>query len=133
MKYTAKAITIHNENGKILINDLVFPFGITNKPEVKDPSPVEFLISSLNACILKSIERLSGFMDFNYSKAEISIIANRTDKPTRITSFDYELKVYSSDPINTKLLQKNIENHGTIFNTLKASCAIKGNIEIVII
>ena len=40
---------------------------------------------------------------------------------------EYVLKVYSQDTkLNINLLKKNIEKFGTIFNTVKSSCSIKG-------
>jgi len=43
---------------------------------------------------------------------------------------EYVLKVYSLDnKFKINLLKKNIEKFGTIFNTVKSSCSIKGEIE----
>ncbi|GAB1418402.1 hypothetical protein MASR2M12_11670 [Bacteroidales bacterium] len=42
---------------------------------------------------------------------------------------NYELIIYSSEEnINTVLLKKNIEKFGTIYNTVKLSCNINGEI-----
>ena len=69
-------------------------------------------------------------MNFEYSKAEITVAAIRKEKPPRMDEIEYVLKVYSQDnKLNINLLKKNIEKFGTIFNTVKSSCSIKGEIE----
>ena len=40
-----------------------------------------------------------------------------------------KLSIYSDDQLNIELLQKNIEKFGTIFNTVKSSCTVSGEIE----
>jgi hypothetical protein len=42
----------------------------------------------------------------------------------------YKLSVFSQDEgLNIDLLHKNIEKFGTIFNTVKACCSVRGEIE----
>lgn len=42
---------------------------------------------------------------------------------------NYDLKIYSQDSnLNIDLLKKNIEKFGTIYNTVKTSCSITGEI-----
>ena len=69
-------------------------------------------------------------MHFEYSKAEIIVTATRLEKPPRMDEINYVLTVYSQDrKLNINLLKKNIENFGTIFNTIKSSCSITGEIK----
>ena len=68
-------------------------------------------------------------MNFEYSNAEIMVSATRLEKPPRMDEINYELKIYSQDNnLNINLLKKNIEKFGTIFNTVKSSCSITGEI-----
>jgi hypothetical protein len=61
-------------------------------------------------------------MNFDYSKAEITVSATRLKKPPRMDEIIYELSVYSQDSsLNIDLLHQNIEKFGTIFNTVKVS------------
>jgi len=131
MEYTLKAISTSGSNGEIQLNHHLIPFGITVENDEENPIPVDFFNASLGACVLKNVERLSSIMNFDYTKAEIELTANRINKPTNISSIRYKLKVYSSDTINLNLLKKNIENHGTIYNTVKQVCKISGNIELI--
>jgi hypothetical protein len=67
-------------------------------------------------------------MNFD-SKAEITVSATRL-KPPRMDEIIYELSVYSQDSsLNIDLLHQNIEKFGTIFNTVKASCSVMGEIK----
>ncbi len=76
------------------------------------------------------MERFSEFMNFEYSRAEITINATRLEKPPRMDEINYELLIYSQDSnLNLDLLKKNIEKFGTIFNTVKICCTITGTIK----
>jgi hypothetical protein len=76
------------------------------------------------------VERFSIMMNFDYSKAEITVSATRLKKPPRMDEIIYELSVYSQDSsLNIDLLHQNIEKFGTIFNTVKASCSVMGEIK----
>jgi hypothetical protein len=57
------------------------------------------------------------------------VSATRLKKPPRMDEIIYELSVYSQDSsLNIDLLHQNIE-FGTIFNTVKASCSVMGEIK----
>ena len=52
-----------------------------------------------------------------------------SEKPVKMDNINYKLIIYSADEnINTVLLKKNIEKFGTIYNTVKLSCTINGEI-----
>ncbi|GAL79529.1 hypothetical protein JCM19274_2037 [Algibacter lectus] len=43
----------------------------------------------------------------------------------------YNVTIYTNDKkLNTDLLKKNIEKFGTIYNTVKLSCAISGTVSV---
>tara|TARA_R110000868_G_scaffold4211_2_gene26418 strand:- start:22955 stop:23359 length:405 start_codon:yes stop_codon:yes gene_type:complete len=131
MKYSIKAESYANNDALLDIKAANIKFGTTSTTSDSLPNPAELFLGSLAACILKSVERFSGMMKFNYSKASISVIANRLENPPRMDWVNYELTVYSQDEkLNVLLLQKNIEKHGTIFNTVQQSCTISGHVHI---
>ena len=69
-------------------------------------------------------------MNFEYSHAEIMVEATRLEKPPKMDKINYELKIYSQDTnLNIELLKKNIEKYGTIFNTVRSSCSIIGEVK----
>ena len=132
MDYSVKANSISKSKAFIHIKDSEIPFGIT--PDTADAlaNPAEVFLGSLSSCILKNVERFSGFMNFEYSHAEITINATRLEKPPRMDAINYELLIYSKDSnLNLDLLKKNIEKFGTIYNTVKISCTINGTIKMI--
>ncbi len=132
MKYSITARSSSKNNASIQIKQAEINFGTT--PESSDllANPAELFLGSLSACILKNVERFSSIMNFEYSRAEILVSATRLEKPPRIDSINYVLKIYGQDTnLNSNLLKRNIEKFGTIVNTVSASCTIHGEIIIV--
>lgn len=130
MNYSIKANSSSKDKATLNIKQSEINFGTT--PETTDtlPNPAELFLGSFAACILKNVERFSTFMNFEYSKAEITVSATRLEKPPRMDEINYELLIYSQDKsLNLELLKKNIEKFGTIFNTLQLSCTIVGNVK----
>jgi uncharacterized OsmC-like protein len=129
MNYNIKASATSKKNASIKIKESEIVFGTTPESAEVLPNPAELFLGSFSACILKNVERFSDLMDFDYSKAEITVNAIRLEKPPRMDERKYELKIYSQDEtLNIDLLKKNIEKFGTIFNTVKASCTIDGEV-----
>jgi uncharacterized OsmC-like protein len=129
MSYSIKATSTSNRNAKVLIKESEIKFGIT--PEINNslPSPAELFLAFFSACVLKNVERFSKFMKFTYTHAEITVSAIRPEKPPRMDDITYKLIIHSQDPkLNLELLKKNIEKHGTIYNTVNLSCNIVGEI-----
>lgn len=130
MKYFSKASSISKINASIQIKESKIVFGTTPESADNLPNPAELFLGSLSACILKNVERFSLLMNFEYSSAEITINATRLEKPPRIDDVNYELKIFSEDNnLNIGLLKKNIEKFGTIFNTIKSSCSLSGEVK----
>ena len=132
MEYSIKASSISKTKAEIEIKQSEISFGITPDTSETLPSPAELFLGSFASCVLKNVERFSGFMKFDYSKAEIDVSAIRLEKPPRMDEISYKLTVYSKDTdLNIKLLKKNIEKFGTIYNTVKLSCSVSGEILVI--
>lgn len=132
MKHYSKASSSSKNNASIIIKDSKIIFGTTPESADNLPNPAELFLGSLSACILKNVERFSILMNFEYSNAEIKVNATRLEKPPRMDEISYELRIYSQDNnLNINLLKKNIEKFGMIFNTVKSSCSIIGEINIL--
>lgn len=130
MKYSIKAQSESKNNALVNIKQTEIIFGITQDSVDNFANPAELYLVAFSACILKNVERFSELMNYEYSKAEITVKAERLENPPRMDLIEYELKIYSQDNnLNIKLLKKNIEKYGTIYNTVKATCSITGNIE----
>ncbi|WP_188604680.1 OsmC family protein [Aquaticitalea lipolytica] len=132
MKYFSQASSSSKNNASIKIKESKISFGITPESADSLPNPAELFLGSFSSCILKNVERFSILMNFKYTNAEIVVNATRLEKPPRMDEINYELRIYSNDNnLNIDLLKKNIENFGTIFNTVKLSCSIIGEIKII--
>lgn len=132
MNYQIKASSISNQDAVIHIKESNIDFGTTDQTAEKLPNPAELFLGAFAACILKNVERFSGMMHFTYSKATLEVNATRLENPPRMDDITYQLTIYSNDEkLNPALLQKNIEKYGTIYNTVKLSCAISGTIKTV--
>lgn len=132
MNYQIEATSLSNKDALIHIKNSNIAFGTTSRTAEILPNPAELFLGSFASCMLKNVERFSNLMKFNYTKATVIVNATRNKKPPRIDDIDYILSIYSNDEkLNTALLKKNIENHGTIYNTVKLSCAISGAIQTI--
>ncbi len=130
MKYFSKAESSSRNNASIKIKNSEIVFGTTPESAESLPNPAELFLGSFSACILKNVERFSVLMNFEYSHAEIMVEATRLEKPPKMDKINYELKIYSQDTnLNIELLKKNIEKYGTIFNTVRSSCSIIGEVK----
>ncbi|EDM43014.1 hypothetical protein SCB49_12354 [unidentified eubacterium SCB49] len=131
MEYQIDASSISNEDAIIHIKQSNIDFGTTKATSDTLPNPAELLLGSFSACMLKNVERFSKMMKFNFTKATVEVKATRLEKPPRMENILYNLHIYSDDKtLNTVLLKKNIEKHGTIYNTLNLACNINGTINI---
>ena len=129
MNYQIKASSISNKDAVIHIKESNMNFGTTSKTAEVLPNPAELFLGSFAACMLKNVERFSIMMKFTYSKTTLEVNAMRLENPPRMDNIFYDLKIYSNDKkLNIDLLKKNIEKFGTIYNTIKLSCAISGTI-----
>lgn len=129
MDYAIKAQSEHKNNASIVVKQTQIKFGTTADSSSELANPAELFLSAFAACILKNVERFSQMMKYDYETAEITVNATRLENPPRMDEVNYELIIYSKDKrLNVELLKKNIEKFGTIFNTVKSSCAINGQI-----
>ncbi len=95
-------------------------------------NPAELLLSAFAACALKNVERYAEILSFAYQRAEIIVRGVRQDAPPRITAITYTLTLWTDEPAHrVQLLQRNLEKYGTVYNTLAASAAVSGDIQVV--
>ena len=93
------------------------------------PGPAELLCSAFAACVLKNVERFSELLTFDQRGASITVTAERQQDPPRFTNIHYELRLVTDEPpARLNLLQRNLAKHGTVYNTLAATCEITGDI-----
>ena len=92
-------------------------------------NPVELLLASLAACMLKGIERAAPMLKFVFQSASIRLHAVREDTPPRLVSIHYELTIDTDEPDRRlELMHVNVRKYGTISNTLAAAVPLTGEI-----
>lgn len=93
------------------------------------PNPAELLLGAFTACCLKNVQRFSELLGFEYAKARIEVVGERQEKPTKIVGIRYVIHISSEDEkLNLKLLHRNLQKFGTIYNTLKEVCEVSGEL-----
>lgn len=103
-------------------------FGIlSNQDDL--PNPAELLLGAFAACCLKNVQRFSELLDFTYTNASIEVVGERQEKPTQIVAIRYVIHINCADNrLNPRLLHKNIQKFGTIYNTLKTIGEVSGEL-----
>jgi len=92
-------------------------------------NPVELLLASLAACILKGTERIIPMLTFDLRGIEISLRGVRQDSPPKMIRIDYEIEVDTDESDHRlDLLLKNLQKYGTIYNTLAGATELVGTI-----
>ncbi|WP_396634325.1 OsmC family protein [Maribacter sp. R86514] len=133
MHYQISATSVFNNDASILVKEANINFGTTVKTANGLPNPAELFLGSFAACMLKNVERFSEMMKFTYKRTTLEVKAERLDNPPRMDNIVYSLTIFSDDiKLNTSLLKKNIEKHGTIYNSVKLSCNISGTINTIL-
>ena len=107
--------------------EIVIPFDTASESGTLLSNPAELFLTSFAACILKNVERYSVKLKIPYAKAEITVHGVRQDVPPAMVSVDYELTIYSdAEARKIDLLYRNVKKFGTIYNTVAASCEVRG-------
>lgn len=129
MNYQVTASANATGNAAFRVRQEEIPFGVQIK-EKDLANPAELLLGAFAACCLKNVERFSKMMRFQYERAEIEVLGIRQDAPPKMTNIEYKIRIFSRDKkLNIKLLHKNIQKYGTIYNTLKTTCEVSGEIK----
>lgn len=93
------------------------------------PGPAELLAAAFAACLLKNVERFSEILPFRQAGARVRVVLERQDAPPRFVRLHYELHVVTDeDQRRVELLHHNLRRHGTVFNTLAATCEVSGEL-----
>ena len=92
-------------------------------------NPVELLLGSLSACLIKGIERVAGTIGIEYESVDVSLTAHRPFDEARIDDITYLVTIETNaDQNKLDLLHKNLMKFGTIYNTIKIGTNLSGSI-----
>lgn len=90
-------------------------------------NPAELLLAALSACMIKSIERVTPMLKFQWRGVEVRVRGVRQDVPPRLESIDYEILVDSDESEQRlALLHDNVRKYGTVFNTVAPGTRLAG-------
>ncbi|MEY2694045.1 MAG: hypothetical protein RL142_393 [Actinomycetota bacterium] len=95
-------------------------------------NPVELLLASLSACLIKGIERVAGTLGIEYESVDVSTTAHRPVDDARIEDINYVVRIETkADQKKLDLLHKNLMKFGTIYNTVKSGTRLSGEIRAI--
>ncbi|WP_280364690.1 OsmC family protein [Nocardia wallacei] len=93
------------------------------------PGPAHLLAAALAACLLKNLARAEDLLSFRYDRADVQVTASRQDAPPKFTEFTFALRLVTDEPQRRlDLLHRNLAGYGTVYNTLAATCEVRGTI-----
>ena len=93
-------------------------------------NPVELLLASLAACIIKGIERVAPTLNFELAGLTVELEAARPDTEARIEWIKYRILVDTQEEDRRlNLLHDNVMKFGTIYNTVSKGTNLHGSLE----
>jgi uncharacterized OsmC-like protein len=124
---TARRIDQHGARAQAKDAEIVLDTDINGRRDALNP--VELLLASLAACMIKGAERVAPMLHFSFAGIEVRLRAARQDAPPMVMSIDYEIIVDTDeDDRRLQLLHTNIRKYGTISNTLAVATELRGDI-----
>lgn len=91
------------------------------------PGPADLLAAAFAACLVKNLERSGQLLGFRYESAEVTVTARRQDAPPRFVEVAYDLVIVTDEADRrVDLVHRNLQNYGTVYNTLAAVCDVHG-------
>lgn len=92
-------------------------------------NPAELLLAAISACMIKGIERVAPMLKFSFRGVEVKLHGIRQDVPPKMESIVYEVIVDTDeDQHRLDLLHRNIQQYGTVFNTVSSGTNLTGTI-----
>jgi uncharacterized OsmC-like protein len=130
LRFEVTAVTTGGSAGEIsFLGGDVVRFDASAERVAALPGPADLLTAAFAACVLKNLARFARILGFGYASARIEVVTERAIDPPRIVKVRWVLHVATDDaPERFRLLQTNIERHGTIYNTVATAAEITGEI-----
>lgn len=128
--YRVTARSAPGARGSATVAGSTIPFDATwGRPYAGLPGPADLLATAFSACLLKNLARARVLMGFDYTDAEVEVIATRQDSPPQFVAIHYTLRVTTSESNRRiELMHRNLAKFGTIYNTLAAACDVSGEV-----
>ena len=127
LTYSVKARRIDSHGSVALAKaaEIALDTGVAGREDAFNPA--ELLLTSIAACMIKSIERVAPLLEFELREVEVKLSGVRQDSPPMIVSIDYEIIVDTEeDDHRLDLLHSNVRKYGTISNTVAQATTLTG-------
>lgn len=93
-------------------------------------NPAELLLAAVGACMLKNIERVAPILKFRFRSVYIAVHGERQDTPPKMQRIHYHILVDTDeDDHRLGLLHRNVQQFGTVYNTVAGGTQLEGRIE----
>ena len=129
MTFSLQATRI-DDSGSLVTSkqtQLVIDTSQSSRPDALNP--VELLLASLSACIIKGIDRVAPTLGLSYESVRVELTAHRPVDQARIEDISYLVTLATeADQAKLDLLHKNIMKFGTIYNTVKTGTKLAGQV-----
>jgi uncharacterized OsmC-like protein len=127
--YRVRAHAEKGQTGVAECKDTTLTMDTTPKGQTDAFNPVELLLASVAACMIKNIERVAPMLGFEFRGAEVEVRGFRQENPPLMVRIEYVLTVDTDEPERRlELLHANVKKHGTIFNTLAKATELTGSV-----
>jgi uncharacterized OsmC-like protein len=124
---TARRADAHGSNAHCKDADIALDTDLAGRRDAFNPA--ELLLASLSACMLKSIERVTPILKFQFRGVEVRMHGMRQDVPPRMESIEYEILVDTDESVQRlALLHDNVRKYGTVFNTVAPGTTLTGTL-----
>jgi uncharacterized OsmC-like protein len=124
-RVSARRIDSHGSIVSTKDAEIILDTGISGRLDAFNPA--ELFLSSIAACMIKGIERVTPMLKFDLRSVEVKLHGVRQDSPPKMVSVDYELIVDTNETDQRlELLHTNVRKYGTISNTVAAATKLEG-------
>ena len=122
---SARRIDAHGSVARCKQADVLLDTDLAGRVDAFNPA--ELLLAAVSACMIKSIERVTPILKFQWREVEVRVHGVRQDVPPRLESIDYEI-LLDSDETEQRLalLHENVRKYGTVFNTVAPGTQLSG-------
>ncbi len=129
LEYKISATRRDSSGSTAFVRDASVPLDTSLAGSNDALNPVELLLASLAACMIKGVERSAPMLGFTFRSVDVRLSAARQDAPPLILSISYEVTIDTDEPDRRlELLHTNVRKYGTISNTLAAAVSLTGTV-----
>ena len=122
---SARRIDAHGSVARCKQADVLLDTDLAGRVDAFNPA--ELLLAAVSACMIKSIERVTPILKFQWRGVEVRVHGVRQDVPPRLESIDYEILLDSDESeLRLALLHENVRKYGTVFNTVAPGTQLSG-------